>query len=130
MSASSHSAESPINSTVTSCAEQGMFSPSVVLNTRQSGRKSIMGLFQFFDFLHEIGGFIEPPVDAGVADIGYRIERSQAFHYARADRAVGNFAIEVVAEIFDDFFDQAVDGLLSDGPFLACLQNAGRELYA
>src|SRR4029453_12334347 len=121
---------SPASSMVTSCAEHGMLSPDGVLNTRQSGRKSIMRLLQFFDFLHEVGGFFETAVDACVTDKGHGIDPPQAVHHARTDFTVGNFSVKLVRKVFDNLFDEIRDGLLADGAFLAGFLNARPEFLA
>src|SRR6266487_3673602 len=123
----SHWAESPMSLAAISWAEQGRCWPSLVLNTRQSGRKSIMGLFQFFDFLNEIGGFFEPPVDAGITHIGHRVQFAQALHHPGAYRTVRNFAVKVVAQILDDLVDKVGHGFLGNGPFLTRLEQAGAQ---
>src|SRR6185436_7437021 len=111
ISSSSMPIASPRISTVTSLVEQGKLSPSDVLKTRQSCRKSIIWFLQFFDFLHEIGGFFEPAVDAGVANVSHRIQRAQSTHDALSNRGAGNLPLERTRKVINDLVDQ-LDGLL------------------
>jgi len=89
-----------------------------------------MRFFELFHFLNKIGGFLEPAIDAGVADVGDRIDLAEFFHDARADGCGGHLAIEALAEIFDDSFDDGSDGVLGDGTFLARFLHAAGEFLA
>src|SRR5205814_846522 len=118
---SSSAMASPIISSVTCSAEQGMLSPLRVLNTRQSCRKSIMSFLQFLDFLHELSGFLEPAIDARIPDIGDRIERSKTIHHALADLETRNFPLERTRNAIDDLLHEGLDMFETDGPFLTGL---------
>src|SRR5436190_2491861 len=121
---------SPSNSRVTCWAEQGMFSPDDVLKTRQSGRKSIMLLLQFFDFLYEIGRFIEAPIKTGITHIGHRIESAQSIHDALADSSVRDFTVVGIGKIVGDRIDQHLEGLLADRTLLTGLLDAREQFHA
>src|SRR5256885_15582770 len=90
---------SPMISSVTSSLEQGMHSPSMVLKTRQSCRKSIMSFLQFFDFLHELSGFLKPAVNTRIPHVGDRVERSKAAHYPFANLIARNFPLKRTRKI-------------------------------
>src|SRR5437867_942144 len=130
VSASSHFAASPTSSNVTSLAAHGICSPAEVSNTRQSGRKSIMGCSELFDFLNKIGCLVEPPVDAGVTDVSHRVDSAQALHHLCAHGAVRHLAVELVREVVHDALDQRGDGFLRNGTLLAGLFDAGHQLVA
>src|SRR5687767_1527289 len=129
MSSSMRCAESPRSSTVICWAVHGMASPSVVLNARQSCRKSIIRSLQFFDFLHEVGCFIKPAVKARVADVSDRIEGTQTGHDALANGLTWNFAVVSAAEVVDDLVDEIVNLRLGNWTFLAGLLDAVGELF-
>src|SRR3954464_621028 len=129
ISSSSRPMASPSISTVTSLVEQGKLSPSDVLKTRQSCRKSIMWFLHFFNFLHEIGGFLETPVDAGVADVGHRIQSAQTLHHAFTNRGAGNFPLEGTGKVVNDFVHHLDNLLLGGRPFFASLLDAREQLF-
>src|SRR4051812_3157233 len=124
ISSSSKPIASPSISTVTSLVEQGKLSPSDVLKTRQSCRKSIMWFLHFFNFLHEIGGFLETPVNAGVSDIRHRIQSPQTLHHAFANGRAGNFPLKGARKVVNDFVHYLDDLLLGGRPFFASLLHA------
>src|SRR5688572_9245793 len=120
----------PSSSNVTCWAEQGTLSPDDVLKTRQSGRKSIMLLLQFFDFLHKIGRFLETPIKTRITHVSDGIEGAQSVHDPLADGRVGDFTIIAVGQVIGDRVDHLGNRLLADWPLLASLLHARQNLIA
>src|SRR6185295_15056058 len=89
---------SPMISSVTCSAEQGMAQPSLVSKARQSDRSFIMSYLQFFDRIKKIFGFLELPVNAGEAHVGDLIQVAQSFHHALADGHAGHLALVLVRQ--------------------------------
>src|SRR5689334_16312035 len=89
-SRSTRSTAEPINSTVTVEAAQGILSPLLISNTRQSLRKSIMGLFQLLDLVEKLVRLLELPVNARVPNVGHLVQAAQFAHHLLADLAVRN----------------------------------------
>src|SRR5438067_9074754 len=101
-SLSTPSTPAPTNSTVTLSTEQGMPSPVGVVNTRQSGRKSIIFFLQFFDFLHKISRLLESAIDAGVTHISDGVQGPQAGHDPFTNRIARHFALVGIGKIVHD----------------------------
>src|SRR5262245_51219805 len=119
---------SPMTSMVTCTAAKGK-SPSVVLKTRQSCRKSIMAFLQFFDFVNEISRFLEAPINTGVTNIGHGIQPAKPAHHPLANLVAGNFPLERAGKVIDDLLDEIDDFLLADRAFFASLLHTGKELF-
>src|ERR1051325_2495886 len=122
-------ADSPTNSMVTSVAEQGMASPSAILNTRQPGGKGVMFDLQFFHFLHEFRGLLETSIHAGETHIGDGVKSPETVHHAHPDGGIRHFAVVFTAEGVDDFLDHILDLIGRDGPFLAGSLDAGQKFF-
>src|SRR5215207_6927631 len=106
MIGSTESTACPINSTVTVCAEQGIFSPLLNSNSRQSDRKRIMRLLEFFDFVEELVRLFEVPVDARVANVGHLVQRAQFSHHPLPDFPITHLAVCAVDEVVQNLLGQ------------------------
>src|SRR5213595_3924889 len=108
-SRSTSSTAEPINSTVTVDAAHGILSPLLISNTRQSLRKSIIRLFELFDFVQEFLRVVELTHEADVADVGDLVQRAQFRHHAVHDFPAGDiFSAPLGGEIGGDPVDHLV----------------------
>ena len=79
--------------------------------------------------MHEIGGFLEAPIDARKSHVSHLVDVAQAFHHPLADGHARHFALIFVGDFVHDFFHEVFDQLRADGAFLAGLADSGQEFF-
>jgi len=84
---------------------------------------------QFLDLLDKVRHFLKPSIHTGITDIGNFIEFSKSLHHPLADRQTRNFALMIVGDIIDDFFDQPVNNFLADRSFLASFLHTRNQFF-
>ena len=89
-----------------------------------------VALFHFLDFIDEIPGVLELPVDRREAHVGDGVDGLEFFHGAQTDDARGNIATGFGAEFGDDFVHQPLESFEFDGALLAGFGETGEEFVA
>src|SRR6266700_3542521 len=79
--------------------------------------------------MDEIGGLLEPAIDAGETHVSHFVNLAQAVHDQLADDLSGHFAFILVGGFIDDSFDQVLNDLGADRAFLAGFLDAGQEFF-
>src|SRR5215213_6838655 len=129
-SRSTSSMAEPINSTVTVDAAHGIFSPLLISNTRQSLRKSIIRLFELFDFVKEFLRVVELTHEADVADVGDLVQRAQFRHDAIHDFPARDvFAAPLGGEISSNPIDHLIHLFAINGKVVANPLETGAEPF-
>src|SRR5687768_11400291 len=125
----------PMSSTVTVEAAQGILSPLLISNTRQSLRKSIIRLLELFDFVEKLLGLLELAHEADVANVSHLVERAKFRHYTVGDLTTGDVGAaplgrKIVEDALNDFIHLlAVDGKVVANAFQACAQLVVGEIF-
>src|SRR5947209_16933661 len=83
---------------------------------------------QFFNFLHEVGGFLETAIHAGKTDIRNFIGLAQGIHYHPSQHFAGNFTFILVRHTVDDPLDDILDNFRTDRTLLARFLDARKQL--
>src|SRR5437667_4766627 len=79
--------------------------------------------------MDEIGGLLEPAIDAGETHVSHLVNLAQAVHDQLADDLRGYFAFVLVGGFVDDSLGQVLDDLVADRAFLAGFLDAGQEFF-